>query len=136
MKKSDLFLEEFENSFGDFNAACRTVGVTRWQVMHLAQKDRDFRIRFWEICEGFVDRAESMLLRLGLANGGNELITYLKAKGKKRGFGDVNLSESEMFPGMNKPTEKSARIDFKESLKSVSNGDIKQSLKLIKILKG
>ena len=133
MKKSDLFLEAYKESFANLTEACTKVGLTRTDIMRKVQADNEFARKLWEINEGFKDLAISTQFKLGLVNGGADLNSWLNAHAKDRGYGDP---EKSAYSDIIKPQkEKDPKLEFQKQIKGASTDDIKEALKKIKNVK-
>ncbi len=132
MKKTEKFLEAFEDSFGNINEACKIAGVSRTSVFSYINKHPGFAKRVWEIYEGFIDLAETTNLKLGLSGNAAALNNYLVAKAKNRGYGNVEPTNKPMYPGLAQHKEEDPELEFRNENKEKSTEDIKKELKNLK----
>lgn len=137
MKKSDLFLEAFENSFANLTEACKEVGVSRTQVMLLAKNDPVFNRKLSEIVEGFNDLAISTQFKLGILGDATCLKHYLDAHAKHRGYGKTEeTADKNAYSDVVKPiVEENPEEDFRKQIKNASAQDIRKALSNIRKVK-
>jgi len=135
MKRSDLFLDAFEESKANLAEACKRTGVTRTQVMRLAQLDLEFGRKMWEIYEGFIDLAISTQFKLGLTGDGKCLNDFLSAHAKHRGYSKAD-EDGSAYGNIIKPIEgENPEKEFQKQLGMSSTEDIEKALKNIKKIK-
>jgi hypothetical protein len=139
--RKSVFLVLFELSMGNMQQACKTIGVSRIDIMKYAQEDEIFALTVWEITEGFIDLAESSLLKMGISGGkygegdSKALKTYLDAKAKNRGYGKIEISEQLIYPGLEKPEQKSITQKYEDKIKLQNKDQLKESLAKLKKLR-
>lgn len=134
MKKPEQFLKAFERSFANLTEACKEVGVTRTQVMELANRDTVFNRKLSEIVEGFNDLAISTQFKLGISGDSKCLKDYLDAHAKHRGYG---TEDKNAYSDIVNPIEhKNPEEDFRKQIKCSSTEEIKEALKNIRKIKG
>lgn len=86
MKDKEKFLEVFAAKLGNVSNACEAASVSRKTFYNWKNDDEEFAQNVNEIEEGLIDFAESKLFENIKGNKTNEILFYLKTKGKSRGY--------------------------------------------------
>ena len=86
MRDKEKFLEVFANNLGNVQDSCKAAGIARKTFYNWKDGDEDFAQAVEEIQEGLIDLAESKLLENIKSGKTNEILFYLRTKGKYRGY--------------------------------------------------
>lgn len=86
MRDKEKFLEVFANNLGNVQDSCKSAGISRATYYVWKSNDEEFAQAVEEIQEGLIDLAESKLLENINSGKTNEILFYLKTKGKYRGY--------------------------------------------------
>jgi len=86
MRDKEKFLEVFANNLGNVQDSCKAAGISRATYYVWKDNDQDFAQAVEEIQEGLIDLAESKLLDNIKSGKTNEILFYLRTKGKYRGY--------------------------------------------------
>lgn len=86
MKDKEKFLEVYKVNTKSITDACEAAGISRRTFYHWKKEDEDFAASVQDIEEGLIDFAESKLFENIKGNKTNEILFYLKTKGKSRGY--------------------------------------------------
>jgi len=86
MRDKEKFLEVFANNLGNVQESCKSAGIGRATFYVWKDNDEEFAQAVNEIQEGLIDLAESKLLENIKSGKTNEILFYLKTKGKYRGY--------------------------------------------------
>lgn len=86
MRDKEKFLEVFANNLGNVQDSCKAAGIARKTFYNWRDSDEDFAQAVEEIQEGLIDLAESKLLENIKSGKTNEILFYLRTKGKYRGY--------------------------------------------------
>ena len=86
MRDKEKFLEVFANNLGNVQDSCKAAGIARKTYYNWKNNDDEFAQAVEEIQEGLIDMAESKLLDTIKSGKTNEILFYLKTKGKYRGY--------------------------------------------------
>lgn len=86
MRDKEKFLEVYAAKLGYVKDACEAAGISRKTFYNWKNDDEEFAQSVQEIEEGLIDLAESKLFENIKGNKTNEILFYLKTKGKNRGY--------------------------------------------------
>lgn len=86
MRDKEKFLEVFANNLGNVKDSCKAAGISRATYYVWRENDKEFAQATDDIYEGLIDLAESKLLENIISGKTNEILFYLKTKGKYRGY--------------------------------------------------
>jgi len=86
MKDKEKFLEVYKVNTKSITDACEAAGISRRTFYHWKEQDEEFASSVKEIEESLIDFAESKLFENINGNKTNEILFYLKTKGKNRGY--------------------------------------------------
>jgi hypothetical protein len=86
MIDKEKFLEAFASKLGNVKEACEAAGIGRATFYVWKNNDEQFAQEVENIQEGLIDLAESKLLENIKSGKTNEILFYLRTKGKYRGY--------------------------------------------------
>jgi len=86
MRDKEKFLDAFAAKLGNVKEACEAAGIARKTYYNWKNTDEDFADEIDSIQEGLIDLAESKLLENIKKGKTNEILFYLRTKGKKRDY--------------------------------------------------
>ena len=85
MKDKEAFIKSYKEH-KTISAACEAANISRVTFYEWKNNDEDFAQRIVEIDESRIDYVEGKLFENIDANKTNEILFYLKTKGKNRGY--------------------------------------------------
>ena len=85
MKDKEVFIKSYKEH-KTISAACEAANISRVTFYEWKNNDEDFTQRIVEIDESRIDYVEGKLFENIDANKTNEILFYLKTKGKNRGY--------------------------------------------------
>ena len=85
MKDKEVFIKSYKEH-KTISAACEAANISRRTFYDWKEQDEDFTQRIVEIDESRIDYVEGKLFENIDANKTNEILFYLKTKGKNRGY--------------------------------------------------
>ena len=85
MKDKEVFIKSYKEH-KTISAACEAANISRVTFYEWKNNDEDFANRIVEIDESRIDYVEGKLFENIDANKTNEILFYLKTKGKNRGY--------------------------------------------------
>ena len=85
MKDKELFIKSYKEH-KTISAACEAANISRVTFYEWKNNDEDFAQRIVEIDESRIDYVEGKLFENIDANKTNQILFYLKTKGKNRGY--------------------------------------------------
>ena len=85
MKDKEVFIKSYKDH-KTISAACEAANISRKTYYDWKEADDDFAQRIIEIDESRIDYVENKLFENIDANKTNEILFYLKTKGKNRGY--------------------------------------------------
>lgn len=86
MRDKEKFLEVYKVNTKSITDACEAAGISRRTYYYWIEQDEEFAASIKEIDESLIDFAESKLFENIEGNKTNEILFYLKTKGKNRGY--------------------------------------------------
>ena len=85
MKDKEVFIKSYKEH-KTISAACEAANISRRTYYDWKEQDDDFAQRIIEVDEARIDYVESKLFENIDGNKTNEILFYLKTKGKNRGY--------------------------------------------------
>lgn len=86
MRDKEKFLDAFAAKLGNVKEACEAAGIARKTFYNWKNNDEEFAEEIESIEEGLIDLAETKLLENIQKGKTNEILFYLRTKGKKRDY--------------------------------------------------
>jgi hypothetical protein len=86
MKDKHDFLKVYKKSRGNISEACQAANISRMTFYRWRDEDKEFAETVIEIDESKIDYVENKLFENIEGNKTNEILFYLKTKGKNRGY--------------------------------------------------
>lgn len=95
--KKKSFLKAFKKSYGNIAKSCKAVSIVRQTYYNWLKSDKDFKdaVEGFEPEEDFLDFLEDKAVQRINEGSDSVLIFALKAKGKKRGWVEKQIIETE-----------------------------------------
>ena len=85
MKDKEVFIKSYKVS-RTISEACESANISRYTFYEWKKNDEEFAQRIVEIDEARIDYVENKLFENIDGNKTNEILFYLKTKGKNRGY--------------------------------------------------
>ncbi len=92
-QNKEKMLVALQKTYGIVTSACNTVGIDRTTHYEWLKTDKSYKSKVEDIADEQLDFVESELIRKIKFGETNCVLFYLKTKGKKRGYGDVEIAQ-------------------------------------------
>ena len=98
MKDKNDFLKKFKEKHAIIAEACNAAGISRMTFNRWVKSDEEFAEEVRMIEEDAIDYVEGKLFQNIEANKTQEILFFLKSKGKKRGYVERQEIQTDGFP--------------------------------------